>query len=353
MHTKTIDAYECEKLITGVLAALGAPSAIAKRWAEIQVETSLLGIDTHGIRMLDRYVKHIQGGGIDLSAEAAVLRDEDACVALDARGGLGHIAADRATAVAVDKAKQHGISCVTLRNGNHVGACAIYVRQVAAADCIGICGAASRAGVAPWGGKAALLGINPLAIAAPVENGPPFMIDMATTVVAMGKVTKAGDLGQSIPEGWALDADGNPTTNPKEARGGTLLPIGAHKGYGLAMAMEMLTAVLGGGQSSPDIKSWISQTSDPMNASFTVIAIDIARFLDPQAFRARMRDWAALLTASPRREGVERIYYPGQPEGESYAERSRAGKPIDERTASMLAEVAEQFGLNAPRIDGA
>jgi LDH2 family malate/lactate/ureidoglycolate dehydrogenase len=202
--------------------------------------------------------------------------------------------------------------------------------------------------MAPWGGKKALLGLNPIAIAAPIAGQHPFMIDMATTVVAMGKVTKAADLGQSIPEGWALDVEGNLTTDPKAASRGTLFPIGAYKGYGLAMAMEMLTAVLGGGQSSPQIKSWIQQTVAPMGASFMVMAIDIARFQDPQAFKDRMRDWTALLTGSPRREGVERIYYPGEMEGEAYAERARSGIPVDDRTAAMLAGLAERFAPDAP-----
>jgi len=338
----------CRKFIEEILCKLGAPGEIAERWAVIQVETSLLGIDSHGIRMFDRYVKHIEGGGINVEAEPEVVTDKAACAAMDAKGGLGHISADRATQLALEKAKAHGASCVTARNVNHMGACAIYARQAAARDCIGLCLASSRSGIAPWGGKQALLGLNPIAVGAPVEGKHPFVIDMATTMVAMGKVTRAADLGEAIPDGWALDADGQPTTDPNAAIHGTLLPIGGHKGYGIAMAVEMLTSLLSGGVLAPEIKSWIQQTKDPMGAGFSMISIDIAVFQDPAAFKSRAREWTDLLTGSPRRDGVNRIYYPGEKEGECYDERIKTGIPIDERTRTAFEELAKRFDVRLP-----
>ena len=131
-NNKYIDASICRKFIADILRRLGTEASTAERWAELLVETSLLGFDTHGIRMLDRYLKHIQAGGIDLGAEPRITDDVGSCVRMDGQAGLGHIAADGATRIAVERAEEHGISCVTLRNCNHVGACGIYARQAAA-----------------------------------------------------------------------------------------------------------------------------------------------------------------------------------------------------------------------------
>jgi LDH2 family malate/lactate/ureidoglycolate dehydrogenase len=298
--------------------------------------------------MLPRYIKHIEGGGIDLSSDPVVIRDAGACVTMDGQAGLGHIAADRATDMAIEKAKLHGISCVTIKNCNHVGACAIYSRKVALENCIGICGAVSIPGMAPWGGKTALIGLNPISISAPVDNKHPYVIDIATTVTSMGKVTRAADQKQTIPDTWALDAEGNPTTDPQKAIHGSLLPFGNYKGYGLAMGIEILTAVLGGGALSPQINSWIHQTKESMGVSFTTIVIDISKFQDPDIFKNRMLDWINLLINSPRREGVDRIYYSGERGGEIYDRRKKSGIPIDNQTAKIFTNLADRYKIVQP-----
>jgi len=350
-NNKTIEASTCRKFIASILRRLGAEAPTAERWAELLVETSLLGFDTHGIRMLDRYVKHIQAGGIDLTAEPRTVDDSGSCVRTDGQAGLGHIAADGATGIAVERARQHGISCVTVRNCNHVGACGIYARQVAAQDCIGICSAVSKAGIAPWGGKQALLGLNVVAIAAPIEGKADFLLDIAMSRTAMGRITRALDLGQPIPDKWALDADGNPTADAVEAKRGTLLPIGEHKGYGLAMAVEMLVVLLGGGEFGHQARSWIQQPEEPMGQSFMAIAIDIRRFVEPDEFKRRFQVWAELLTGSPTRDGFERIYYPGEIEAEAYAHRMAKGIPIDGHTQGMFKRLADQFGVDEPQLE--
>jgi len=345
MNVTYVDASACREFIASILGRLGVQASTAGRWAELLVETSLLGVDTHGIRMLDRYVRHIQAGGIDLGAEPVVIADRGACVRMDGGAGLGHIAADDATALAVERARQHGISCVTVRNCNHVGACGVYARRAASQDCIGICSAVSRAGMAPWGGKQSLVGLNVVAVAAPVSGKPAFLLDVAMSRTAMGRVTRALDLGASIPGDWALDAEGNPTTDPAQAKGGTLLPIGEHKGYGLAMAVEMLLVLLGGGEFAYQARSWIQHPQEPMGQSFMAIAIDIGRFVEPDEFKSRFQAWVEILTSSPTREGFERIYYPGEIEAETYARRMAEGIPIDGHTAQMFRGLAEQFGI--------
>ena len=271
-----------------------------------------------------------------------------ACVTMDGLAGLGHIAADHATDTAIEKAKLHGISCVTIKNCNHVGACAIYARKAASENFIGICGAVSIPGMAPWGGKTALIGLNPIAISAPVANKHPFVIDIATTMTSMGKVTRAIDLKQKIPDSWALDAEGFPTTDPQKAVHGSLLPIGNYKGYGLAMGIEILTALLGGGELSPQINSWIHQTQEAMGVSFTMIVIDISKFQEIEIFTKRMLDWVNLLINSPKREGVNRISYSGEIGGEIYDLRIKSGIPIDSQTAKIFTNLADRFEIEQP-----
>jgi LDH2 family malate/lactate/ureidoglycolate dehydrogenase len=351
MTDKYIAPAVCGEFIVAVLGKLGAKATAAERWAEILVDTSLLGFDTHGIRMLDRYVKHIQAGGIDLSAEPRILNDGGSCVQMDGQAGLGHIAADQATTMAIERAQRYGIAYVTVRNCNHVGACGVYARRAALQDCVGICTAVSRAGMAPWGGKQAMVGLNVIAVAAPVAGKPDFLLDGAMSRTAMGRITRALDLGEPIPDYWALDAEGNPTSDPNAAKRGTLLPIGEHKGYGLAMAVEMLAVLLGGGEFGHQARSWIQQPEVPMGQSFTAMAIDIQRFVEPDEFKNRFQAWVDLLTSSPTRDGFERIYYPGEIEAETYARRLAQGIPVDNHTQEMFKGLAERVEIDAPRLD--
>lgn len=350
MKDSTIDYRPCHKFVKKVLAGCGLSDGPAGQWADLLVETSLMGIDSHGIRMLDRYVKHLQGGGINPGFEPLTVKDRAAMAVVDAQGSSGHLAADYAMRTAIKKAQGTGVGLVSIIGTNHVGACALYASQAAKASCIGICTAVSRPGIAPWGGRQALLGLNPIAIGFPIAGRAPFLLDMSTTVTAMGKITRAADKGDSIPEGWALDEEGQPTIDPERARRGTLLPIGGHKGYGLAMAIEAITALLPGGNLSTSVLSWISQTAMPMDASFTAIALDIGAFTEPEAFAQQAAEWVESVTASPRRSGVEQIFYPGQMEGATRQKRLASGIPLDDYTVRMLAMLAQEFSIEPLNI---
>ena len=348
MNAKTIQPDSCRDFIVKVLDKLQVPKPLADRWAELLVETSLLGIDSHGVRMLERYIQHIEGGGIRALAEPQIVTSSGGCVSLDACYALGHIAADRATSIAIERAKEHGISCVAVKNCNHVGACSLYTRRAALKNCVSLCTTMGRPTIAPWGGKKPAFGSNPLAVGAPIEGKGPFLFDAASATVAMGKITKAYDQQKPIPENWALDKQGRPTTNPAEAIVGSLLPVGGHKGYGLAMSVEILSAMLSGGLLSTGVQSWIQQTEKPCLASFTIIALDIGAFQNVVSFKHRMRQWVESLTASPKRPGFDRIYYPGQMEAESCDYRSTHGIPISDDDCEMFGRLAARFNIVKP-----
>lgn len=348
MTIRLISPSECSEFISGLLKQMGASATAAYRWAEFLVETSLLGFDTHGIRILDRYVKQIQNGGIDLKAEPLIMDDRGACVRMDGQAGLGHLAADQAARMATERAADYGISCITVRNCNHIGACGLYARTIASHDQIGICAVVSRAGIAPWGGKDAMVGLNAIAVGAPIESKPDFLLDIAMSRTAMGRITKAQDLGESISDRWALDANGNPTTDPNQAKIGSLLPIGEHKGYGLAMAIEMMTVLLSGGEFGYNIRNWTQQPDDSMGQSFLVIAIDIQHFGEVDVFKDRFQAWVDLLTSSSVRDGFECIYYPGELANRTRLRRTTEGIPIDDHTWNMLNQLAEEFKIRVP-----
>ena len=328
----------CGRTVAGILTRHGVPRANAERWAELLVETSLLGYDSHGIRLVGEYVKHLAAGGMDPVAEPEIVGGRGAFAVVDAHHGLGHLAADYAVSAAIERAAEHGVGCVTVRDCNHIGACGLYARRMALSDMIGICTTVAGPGMAPWGGREKLLGSNPLAVGAPIDGKPPFLFDAATSLVAMQKIRVAEARGEAIPDTWALDVDGNPTTDPAAALAGTLAPAAGHKGFGLALAVEILSSCLSGGVPAIDIPSWIQQKARPIDASLTVIAIDIAASGSVDDFKRRLRERVDALTASARRPGVDRIWYPGEREGETCEHRSRDGIPVDQEVLAVFRE---------------
>ena len=350
MPEYSISAMECTRFIREVWIALGLSREDAETWAELLVETSLTGVDSHGIRMLTRYVACVENGGIDIRGVPEILLEREATAAIDAHGAIGYLSALMATEKAVEKAKKYGTGCVNVRNVNHIGACGLYARRAAKAGCIGIVSVVSKSGMAPWGGISALLGTDPIAIAAPIQGKPDFLLDISTSVVAAGKVIKAFDSGGEIPPGWVQDEQGNPITHPTKGYRGTLMPLGDHKGYGLAMVVEILTAGLGGGVFASELFSWVTHPDRPMGASLMVICLDIGHFQDPGTFGERLADWVSLLTDSPRKDGNPRILYPGLIEAETAIERGRSGIPLEPLTHDQFLELAKRLEVPEPDV---
>ena len=325
------------------------PADDARLWAKLLTETSLLGFDTHGIRMVERYINFLTKGGASLE-KPEVVSVKDATAVIDAHNCLGHLAAWKAVDVAAENAKKYGVSFTAVKNSGHIGACALYSKALAERDCIGICSTTSRPGIAPTGGIKPTVGINPLSVSAPVEEGSFFLLDMSTTITAMGKVTMALENGKTIPLGWALDKNGDPTTDPKEARDGSLLPIGDYKGYGLALVIELLCSALIGGSFADDISSWVTQPDNPTKIPFSIIAIDIEHFQNPVNFKAMVKGWLSKVIDVPKQEGVERIYFPGEIENERYKTRSKEGIPLEAVTVESFRRLAKKYSLEEPRI---
>lgn len=331
--------------VTRAFASLGVPDQDAGRVAELMVEADLLGYDTHGLFRLRQYVNRLRDGGTNAAATPRTLRETAATALVDGDNGLGHLAMAMARDLAMRKAREAGIGWVGVRGSNHAGPAALYVRPQAAAGMIGICAAVGSANhVAPYGGTDLLLGTNPIAIATP-GGADPFVLDMATTVAAVGKIKTLAQRGERMPEGWMVGRDGTPLTDPNRRDEGFLLPIGGAKGYGLAMAIGLLAGTLNGAAFGSDVVDFTTDTASPTNTGQFVAAIDIAAFGDPAAFTAAALRIFAEMRASPPLPGHEPVRIPGDGREAGRARRIADGIALHPALRAELDRIAADLGI--------
>lgn len=335
--------------LTGFVArafqSLGVPERDAQTVAGLMVEADLLGYDTHGVFRLRQYAARLRDGGCNTTATPHVLRETAATALIDGDNGLGHLSMAMACDLAMAKARQAGIGWVGVRGGNHAGPAALYVRPQAAAGMIGICAAVGSANhVAPYGGTDLLLGTNPIAIATPGGDDP-FVLDMATTVAAVGKIKTLAQRGESMPEGWMVGRDGKPLTDPNRRDEGFLLPIGGAKGYGLAMAIGLLAGTLNGAAFGADVVDFTADTTSPTNTGQFVAAIDIAAFGDLGQFVAAATTSFAQMRASPPLPGFEAVRIPGEGRSAARAQRQNDGLRLHPALRADLDRVASDLAI--------
>jgi uncharacterized oxidoreductase len=336
--------------LTALYRAYGATAEDAAEVTEHLLEASLAGHDSHGIMRTPEYIGRVESGEIDPGAHPRVAGEGPAWATVDAGWGFGQPASRLAMRLAIDKAREGGIGCVTVRNGNHMGRVGYYTLMAAAVGmaglgCVNINGAAPI--VAAFGGIDRRLGTNPFSIAFPSGREPAFMADFATSVVAEGKVRWCRNSGKQTPEGWLIDHAGEPTTDPWELYReplAALLPFGGsvgNKGYALNLAIEALAGALsGGGCANPD-------GSRHGNACWYV-AINIAAFTPLAEFTAKVGRMLDYMKASQPRPGVAEVLYPGEPEYRNRARRLAEGIPVDPMTLQEMAERARAKGVVPP-----
>jgi uncharacterized oxidoreductase len=336
-----------EKLGTDIFSAIGVSREGAAWVAHLLVQSNLRGHDSHGVIRIPQYIGSWRKGDIDAKAAPVVVQDGPATALIDGKLGFGQILAKRGMELAMQKAGAIGVSAVGVFNSNHIGRLADYAemaldRNMLALITVNAGGAGQR--MAPWGGRAPRLSTNPIAFACPADGAAPISFDIATTVAAEGKVRVKRNRGEKMPLGWVLDPDGNPTTDPHALYGtppGTILPAGGHKGYCLALMIEVLGGVLArGGHSRPN--------PGPIRNGIFMVVVDIARFVAPETFRAEVDDLVGYLKSSPTAPGVSEILTPGEPELRTEAERRKAGIFVEDQTWGQIAEIAKEFKLAVP-----
>jgi len=309
------------------LEAAGMVAEEATIVADSLVDADLRGIETHGIMRLPQYVQRVRAGGIRSPATLTWYAAAPCCSLLDGGAGAGQVVGMRAMSRAVELAAENGVGAVVVRNSNHFGAAGYFVLQALAHDMIGLVLTNADASVVPFGGASRFFGTNPLAIGVPSGQPFPVVLDMATSVVAVGRILVAAQDGQAIPAGWAVDDRGRPTTDPRAALAGALLPVAGHKGYGLALMVEVLTALLGDGPFGPHLPP-STLIDQPQMLGHFMMTIDVARFVGLEVFTSRVDAMIAELHALPAAGTGGQVLVPGEPEGRAYADRLRNGVPL-------------------------
>src|SRR5690348_6743712 len=241
-----VDPGKLRAFARTVYEACGVPGPDAALLADSLVQADLWGHQSHGVLRLDWYRKRILAGSMSACTQPELVSDAGSIAVIDGRDGVGQVLAKRAMEEAVARAGRHGIGAVAMRNSNHFGTAMYWTRIAARAGCIGFLSTNASPSMAPWGGRSKVLGNNPWSIAAPAGKRAPMILDLANTAVARGKVYLARQRGEPIPEGWALDADGRPTTDAQAAIDGIILPMAGHKGYAITVMMDVLSGVLTG-----------------------------------------------------------------------------------------------------------
>ena len=348
MPTVTADALR--RIGYAFFAAVGCRPADAKTVTDHLVQSNLFGHDSHGMVHMERYGRAVrEEQRVDPRAVPEVVREHACTAVVDAHHGLGQVGATFATELLIRKARQHGVASVSLRNTSHIGRLSAYPLMVAQSGMIGlICVNAGRMGfqVAPFGGIEGRLGTNPLAFAAPRRDAPPIFVDMSSSTVADGKIYLAANQGKPVPEGWFVDAEGNPSTDPNDYVGpprGAVLPLGGnlgHKGFALSMMMEICGGGLSGqGMSQGDMR--VSSNGVHMTA------YDIGHFSDMAFFYGEVEDLVSHVKSSRTAPGVDEVLLPGEPEFRTERERAQTGIPIDDTSWEKLCVFARQIDLDS------
>lgn len=342
----TLSSESLTRFAYQLLSAVKVAHAKAELVATSLVEANLRGVDSHGLQLLPFYIELILMGNIDVTTDGRIVSENGATLVYDAQNGIGQWISELCCRHAIRLAREHGISIVVARDSNHFGAAAFWTQRMSAAGLIGIVMCNASPLVAPWQGKDPRFGTNPICMSVPGSNT--WLLDMATTTAALGKILNAQFHGRaSIPEGWAMDSEGVPTTDTQTALAGLLMPLGGHKGSGLAMMAEILCAVLGGGAMSTELGG-IRIQGQPMKTSQLFLGIDVARFLPLDEFERRMQTLVSMAKSSRPAKGFDEVLVAGEPEWRIMEQRLRDGIPLSDGVWQNLAQAAEKLHVTAP-----
>lgn len=357
VETGRVPIGRVREQIDGVLRAWGMPADLAGVAADLMAETDLIGIDSHGISMLPSYEAKLAAGTLRLDARPRIVREGGSSALLDGMGGLGHPVSAQAMQLACDKALEHGVGAVAVRNSHHFGAAGVYARMAVQRGLVGlVTSSATTLILVPTHGAMPMLGTNPIAFAAPAAQNEPLVLDMATTTVAANKVKVYDYLGKPLPPGWAVDGAGNTITESarameyifKHAEGG-LTPLGgtaamsSHKGYGLALMAQVLGGTLGG--SALAVRHQARRgAGDPDDVGHFFLALNPDAFREAGSFEDDMDELIDTMRDTPPADPGRPVLVPGDPEMRARAERASLGLALAPALLERLAGICERAG---------
>lgn len=329
------------------LVANGVPETDAVIAAKQMIEADITGFDAHGIFRLGMYCNTLKSGRTNPKPNIRTLQRSAATALVDGDDGIGHLVMTYAANLAMELARESGIGWVGARRSNHAGAAGIYAEMPTKQNMVGIYAAVSTANhMGVWGAAEALLGTNPIAIGIPAGKEPPVVLDIATSVSSYGTIRQHVVSGKPLPDGWVVHKKtGQPINDPKQVDEGVLLPIGGHKGSGLALIIGLLAGVLNGAAFGKDVIDFTSTGSEKTNTGQFVVAIDVARFIPPEVFAAEMDRHLNDLRSSARLPGVDAIRLPGEDRRKRRQDRTANGVALPPGLVKQLDELATRLNI--------
>ncbi|OJJ47252.1 hypothetical protein ASPZODRAFT_15932 [Penicilliopsis zonata CBS 506.65] len=340
-----VTSANARTFVHSVLIANGVSSEHATIVADSLVLADLRGVDSHGINRLPSYMARIRQGVLAATATPTLTQVTPVVAQVDGQNGFGFVAAQRGMARAIEMAAEFGIGFVSVKHSNHFGMSAWVVQQALDAGMMSLVFTNSSPALPVWGGREKLMGVSPIACGAPAGVERPFILDMAPSVAARGKIYKAARRGQSIPSDWALDAAGHPTTDPEQALQGVMLPMGGPKGSALAVMMDVFSGVLSGSAFAGHVTNPYDP-SRPADVGHFLVAIKPDLFMSLEDFKARMDYLYRRVVGCDRMQDVDRIYFPGEIEQTVHDERLRTGIPYVQAEIDALNAEAERVGVD-------
>lgn len=333
---------------SNALAKLGVPKESADIVSDHLIWADLMGISSHGVTRLGIYVKRIQAGLTNARPNISIVRETPSMAILDGDNGLGQVVGVKAVELAIEKADKVGVGVVGVRRTTHFGCAGYYALKAIEKDMIGVVMSNAPSTMAPWGARVPYLGTNPIAFGVPTKEFPPILLDMATSIVARGKIILAAKEGKTIPEGWAVDPEGEFTTDPESALKGAVLPFGGPKGSGIALMIDIFSGILSGAEFGSHIGSLYDDFSKPQNVGNFIIAFNIESFCPVDEFKERIELMRQEIKSLPKAKGVDEILLPGEIEFRRYVENKKNGVQLSPEVIKELKEVGEELSLKFP-----
>jgi LDH2 family malate/lactate/ureidoglycolate dehydrogenase len=339
-------AESLKSYIHNILQQTGLSETDSRIVADSLVGANLRGVDSHGVTRLSVYVKRLKSGVVNPKPQVSILEESDSTLLLDGDDGMGQVVGKRAMDLGIRKARQHGAVYIGVKRSTHFGTGAYFVQQGVKENLITYAMSNAPSTMAPWGGIKPYIGTNPYAFGIPAGKYDPIILDMATSVVARGKIITAAQEGKEIPLGWAIDKEGQPTTNAQHALDGSVLPFGGPKGYAISLMIDIMSGVLTGAGFGPHINNIYGDYDKPQNVGHFFQLIDISRFMAADIFKQRVDQMIEEIKSSPKAAGIQEILLPGEIEFNIERRRLAEGISLSKEVYEDIKQVGALCGVN-------
>ncbi len=351
-ESSEISRFEAKELIQftiEILTKIGVRRDHAILAADTLIRANLEGVDSHGLTRLGIYCQRMNENRINPRPKIQFFKKGPSVLTVNGDNGLGHIVGSEAITRGIGMAKETGMAGITVNNSNHFGTASYYCQMACDHNLAALAFTNSPSGIPPWGGRQAFFGTNPIAFGFPTGDDVPVIIDLSTSVVARGKIIAAEKQGNRIPDGWAIDENGDMTNDAAAALRGAVLPLGGAKGSALALAVEILTGVLTGAAFGPNVTSiYQDEKTDRANVGHFFILIDIEKFMPIEEFNRSMGELLQVMKNIPKVPGTDEIRYPGERRKREYDRRMNEGIPLPEQVVEELILLGEIYGIRFP-----